>query len=96
MGFDPYTSDEDASKLGLLGPKILGSARLMHTRDLAKQMLTGGAGVGILHSGGVVPRDGVYELEKGETVIPAPGATAGSLNQARAQDKARMRRQYGL
>lgn len=56
-------------KMGLLGPTIKNSLQLIHARELAKQMLTGGV-PGMKH-GGTVHATGIYKLHKGETVTPA-------------------------
>jgi hypothetical protein len=61
----------------LNGITSIGSATRANS-PLVKPMLTGAAGgggarsiLGTMHEGGEVPKDGAYELEKGEKVTPA-------------------------
>lgn len=65
-----------ARKGGLLGPTIEKSLQMLHAREIAKSMLTGGAGVPSFQEGGVVPYTGIFKLHEGETVVP--GQTTGT------------------
>lgn len=67
MPFDPYTSDKDARKLGVLGPAVMRSARTVHARELAKQMVKGG--IPGLKRGAKIRKTKLYKLHKGERVL---------------------------
>lgn len=62
---DEYPGVEN---MGLFGPAIKNSLQLLHAKEIAKQMLTGGV-PGMKH-GGIVHYTGIYKLHKGETVTP--------------------------
>lgn len=52
--------------------------------DVAKNAgMTGVGTFGTLHSGGTVPKTGPYQLEKGETVIPADKTNTGRQSEYR-------------
>lgn len=47
------------------------------------------------HEGGVVPKDGAYSLQKGETVVPADKSSSGRQSEYRAVFVARQQKRSG-
>lgn len=83
-GKDQYPGVE---KMGLLGPKIKDSLKVLHAQEFAKSMMTGG--VGGFEEGGTVPKTGIYKLHEGEHVIPA--SNTPEINQLPPTENTRTR-----